>query len=104
MGNNKKKSQASSNGNRPRNGSRANTGHVGMAALGRSVERSSTSSPNKNLRTYEIPDTRLEHPNLAVHQTIEKDKDGVQHVRYEVEGDLSAPVPPIRDSKYLSKQ
>src|SRR5579871_376619 len=104
MGNNKKTSKASSNGNRPRNGSRANTGHVGMAALGRSVERSSTSSPNQNLRTYEIPDTRLERPNFTVRQSIEKDKDGVEHVRYEVEGDLSAPVPQIRDSKYLSKQ
>jgi len=104
MGNNKKKSKNSSNGNRPQNGSRANTGHVGMAALGRSVEQSSTSSPNQNLRTYEIPDTRLERPNFTVRQSIEKDKDGVEHVRYEVEGDLSAPVPPIRDSKYLSKQ
>src|SRR5579871_19928 len=104
MGNNKKTSKASSNGNRPRNGSRANTGHVGMAALGRSVERSSTSSPNQNLRTYEIPDTRLERPNFTVRQSIEKDKDGVEHVRYEVEGDLSAPVPQIRDSKYLAKQ
>src|ERR1700756_2407825 len=108
MGNNKKKSKASSNGNRPRNGSGASKGHVGTAhvgtaALGRSVEPSSTGSPGQHLRTYSIPDFRLEHPNFTVHQHIEKDKHGQEQVRYEVEGDLSAPVPPIRDSKYLDK-
>jgi TPP-dependent pyruvate/acetoin dehydrogenase alpha subunit len=57
-----------------------------------------------DLRTYSIPDLRLERPNFAVHQRIEKDKDGTEHVHYEVSGDLDAPVPPIRASKYLSKQ
>jgi TPP-dependent pyruvate/acetoin dehydrogenase alpha subunit len=57
-----------------------------------------------SLRRYSIPDTRLEHPDLSVKQRVEKDKDGTEHVRYEVSGDLDAPVPPIRDSKYLSKQ
>jgi len=109
MGNNKKKSKASSNGHRSRNGSRPSTNHVGsdhvaMAALGRRVERSSTRSPNQNLRTYEIPDFRLEHPEFSVRQLTEKDKTGQEHVRYEVTGDLDAPVPPIRDSKYLDKQ
>jgi len=56
------------------------------------------------LRTYTIPDLRLEHPDLSIHQSIEKDKDGAEHVRYEVTGNLDAPVPPIRDSKYLTKQ
>jgi TPP-dependent pyruvate/acetoin dehydrogenase alpha subunit len=100
----KSTSKHSSNGNRPRNGSRTATGHVGTAAPGRSVERSSTGSPDQHLRTYSIPDLRLEHPNLSVRQAIEKDKDGTEHVRYEVTGNLDAPVPPIRDSKYLSKQ
>src|ERR1700739_3547930 len=104
MGNNKKKSKASSNGNRSRNGAKATTAHVGTAALGRSVERSSAASPSQHLRTYSIPDFRLEHPNFTVHQAIERDKQGEEQVRYEVEGDLSAPVPPIRDSKYLTKQ
>src|SRR5437899_2312165 len=109
MGNNKKKSKASSNGHRPRNGSRPNNSHVGTnhvatAALGRRVERSSTGSPNQNLRTYEIPDFRMEHPEFSVRQLTEKDKTGQEHVRYEVTGDLDAPVPPIRDSKYLDKQ
>jgi TPP-dependent pyruvate/acetoin dehydrogenase alpha subunit len=104
MGNNKKKSKTSSNGNRPRNGSRSATAHVGTAAPGRSVERSSTASPSQHLRTYSIPDTRLEHPDFNVHQSIEKDRHGAEHVRYEVTGNLDAPVPPIRDSKYLTKQ
>src|SRR5215469_15544401 len=50
-------------------------------------------------RTYSIPDYRLEKPNFTVRQ-IRKG----ETCRYEVSGDLSAPAPPIRDSKYLSKQ
>jgi TPP-dependent pyruvate/acetoin dehydrogenase alpha subunit len=117
MGNNKKKSKASSNGHSPRNGSRSRNGHgeknhVATAApesLSRAksrdrVERSSTGAPNHNLRTYEIPDYRLEHPQFSVRQLTEKDKQGHEHVHYEVTGDLDVPVPPIRDSKYLDKQ
>jgi TPP-dependent pyruvate/acetoin dehydrogenase alpha subunit len=84
----KKNSRHSSNGHR-RNGS---------------SQLRAKNSANADLRTYSIPDMRLEHPDLSVRQAIEKDKDGVEHVRYEVSGDLNAPVPPIRDSKYLSKQ
>ena len=109
---NKKKSKASSNGSRPRNGSSASKTHGAADAEARPEqaqraervrpgERSSTADPN--LRTYSIPDYRLEHPNFTVRQSVEKGKDG-EHVRYEVEGDLSAPVPPIRDSKYLSQE
>src|SRR6202795_398833 len=82
----KSKSGHSSNGHRGRNG------HL-------------TSRPDPaQLRTYSIPDTRLEHPDLSVRQVTEKDKDGAEHVRYEVTGHLNAPVPPIRDSKYLDKK
>src|SRR5580704_2434267 len=81
----KKNSKHSSNGNRRRNGA-------------------AQSEPDNNIRTYSIPDHRLEHPDLAVRQALEKDKDGVVHVRYEVTGDLNAPVPPIRESKYLDKK
>jgi TPP-dependent pyruvate/acetoin dehydrogenase alpha subunit len=107
MGNNKKKSKANSNGNRPRNGARASKAHVAADAFVRpSAERSSTNQNNSNsdLRTYSIPDYRLEHPDFTVRQYGEKDRQGQEHVRYEVEGDLDAPVPPIRDSKYLNKQ
>src|SRR6266496_3188718 len=50
-------------------------------------------------RTYSIPDYRLEKPNFSVRQV----RKGEQCC-YEISGDLNAPVPPIRDSKYLNKQ
>ena len=63
---------------------------------------SSNSKPlkpaNAQTRTYEIPDHRLERPNFTVRQVRKDDQ-----VRYEVTGDVSAPVPPIRESKYLTK-
>ena len=53
---------------------------------------------NAQTRTYEIPDYRLERPNFTVRQVRKGDE-----VRYEVTGDVSAPVPPIRESKHLTK-
>jgi TPP-dependent pyruvate/acetoin dehydrogenase alpha subunit len=50
-------------------------------------------------RTYTILDYRLERPSIKLRQVRDGDS-----VCYEVSGNLSAPVPPIRDSKYLSKQ
>ena len=103
MRNNKNKSKASSNGNRPRNGSQPSNARGGTDAHVRQVEERSTASPKQHLRTYSIPDLRLEHPDFTVHQAVEKDKDGTEHVHYEVTGKLDAAVPPIRDSKYLTK-
>src|ERR1700757_659747 len=103
MGNKKTKSKASANGNRPRNG----RSHVAADAFVRPLaKRSSTKQNNSNsdLRTYSIPDYRLEHPTFHVRQLTDKDRQGHEHVRYEVEGDLNAPVPPIRDSKYLDQR
>src|SRR3981189_2788844 len=61
--------------------------------------RIAQSSPN-GVRTYTIPDSRLEKPNFTLRQVHVGNE-----VRYEVEsGDLSAPAPPIRESKYLSKE
>jgi TPP-dependent pyruvate/acetoin dehydrogenase alpha subunit len=54
---------------------------------------------NPSQRTYSIPDYRLEHPDFKVRQVRRGDE-----VEYEVSGDLTSPVPPVRDSKYLSKQ
>src|SRR5271163_1498511 len=55
---------------------------------------------NGDLRSYTIRDYRLEKPNFKLRQSRVGDE-----VRYEIEsGDLSRPAPPIRDSKYLSKQ
>jgi len=56
------------------------------------------SRPGNATRAYTIADYRLEKPSFALRQVRDGDI-----VRYEVEGDLSAPVPPIRDSKYLAK-
>ncbi|HST10218.1 MAG TPA: thiamine pyrophosphate-dependent dehydrogenase E1 component subunit alpha [Terriglobales bacterium] len=50
-------------------------------------------------RTYTILDYRLEKPRFELRQIRDGDT-----VRYEVSGTLNAPVPPIRDSKYLSRQ
>jgi TPP-dependent pyruvate/acetoin dehydrogenase alpha subunit len=58
-----------------------------------------TPASTGNRRTYTITDHRLEKPDFRVNQVRVGDS-----VRFEVEGDLSAPVPPIRDSKYLSKK
>jgi TPP-dependent pyruvate/acetoin dehydrogenase alpha subunit len=108
-----KKTKSNSNGNRPRNGSKspllAKNARNGAptenpASSARPDSRGQLSLHEQSLRTYSIPDTRLEHTNFTVRQATEKDGDGKEHVRYEVEGDLDTPVPPIRDSKYLSKQ
>ena len=109
MGNNKKKSKANANGKRSRNGvSRSKSPLLAKPARPFDSAQGKSGAPqsgeNCDLRTYSIPDYRLEHPNLTVRQAVEKDKDGVEHVCYEVEGDLGTPVPPIRDSKYLTKQ
>ncbi|MGZ4816837.1 MAG: thiamine pyrophosphate-dependent dehydrogenase E1 component subunit alpha [Terriglobales bacterium] len=60
--------------------------------------RPSNSRPPQS-RTYEIPDHRIE----CFDCTIETVTNGEQ-IEYKVHGDLSAPAPPITDSKYLNKQ
>jgi len=50
-------------------------------------------------RTYTIADYRLEKPAFTIRQLC---KDDV--TCYEIKGDLTAPVPPIRESKYLDKK
>jgi len=65
----------------------------------RSPARASVNGNAGQQRCYEIPDYRLEKPSFHVKQI---NKDGT--VRYEISGDLSAPVPPIRESKYLNRQ
>jgi pyruvate dehydrogenase E1 component alpha subunit/2-oxoisovalerate dehydrogenase E1 component alpha subunit len=56
-------------------------------------------TPVTSSRTYEIPDYRLERPEFRVYQSGEG-----SNIEYRIEGDLSAPVPPIRESKYLSRE
>ncbi|MGA7646795.1 MAG: thiamine pyrophosphate-dependent dehydrogenase E1 component subunit alpha [Terriglobales bacterium] len=62
--------------------------------------KAENAKPDGNLRTYIIRDYRLEKPSFTLRQVRVGDE-----VRYEVEsGDLSRPAPPIRESKYLSRE
>jgi len=70
---------------------RAQSSHHKRAAV-------SPRRPTSSQRTYTIVDYRLEKPHFELRQVRDGDS-----VRYEVLGTLNAPVPPIRDSKYLSK-
>src|SRR5271155_3353447 len=87
-----KKTITATKSDRKRNGSRPEA--EGQTAKAKSKE------PSGDLRTYTIRDYRLEKPTFILRQSRVGDE-----VRYEIEsGDLSRPAPPIRDSKYLSKQ
>src|SRR5207248_4534823 len=74
-----------------------NTNKPKVRASSSNGSKGATALPQQ--RTYEIPDYRLEKPSFTVRQ-IRKGEECC----YEVSGDLSALAPPIRDSKYLSKQ
>jgi TPP-dependent pyruvate/acetoin dehydrogenase alpha subunit len=54
---------------------------------------------NPQQRTYAVPDFRLEKPAFTVQQNCEGSS-----VCYDITGDLDAPVPPIRESKYLDRK
>jgi len=62
--------------------------------------RAKETAQNADLRSYTIRDYRLEKPSFTSRQVRVGDA-----VRYEVESAaLSTPAPPIRDSKYLSRE
>ena len=54
---------------------------------------------NPQQRTYSIPDWRAEKPEFRIEQVREG-----ENVKYVVHGDLSASAPPLRESKYLTKE
>ncbi len=62
-------------------------------------QRPAPDGTNRNQRPYAISDSRLENPSFTIRQAR---KNG--GVVYEVDGDLTAPAPPIRESKYLTRQ
>jgi TPP-dependent pyruvate/acetoin dehydrogenase alpha subunit len=62
-------------------------------------EGSTASKHDSDLRTYTITDYRLEKPEFRLQQLRVGDE-----VKYNLTGDLSAPVPPLRDSRYLDKK
>src|SRR6184192_4864849 len=61
--------------------------------------RSSLKAQFSEHRTYTISDLRLEKPSFTIRQILKGDE-----ICYEVEGNLNTSVPPIRESKYLSRQ
>jgi len=69
------------------------------ASASSSPDGGSSSSPASSLRTYEIPDYRLERPEFRIYLSGEG-----TNCEYRIEGDLSAAAPPIRESKYLSRE
>ncbi|PYX25674.1 MAG: pyruvate dehydrogenase [Acidobacteria bacterium] len=66
---------------------------------GSNGNRSSLKARFSEHRTYTIPDLRLEKPSFTIHQIRKGDE-----LCFEVEGNMNTSVPPIRESKYLSKQ
>lgn len=54
---------------------------------------------DSDLRTYTITDYRLEKPEFRLQQIRVGDE-----VKYNLAGDVTAPVPPLRDSRYLDKK
>lgn len=72
------------------------------AAVATNSNRNGSRKPqpkNPQQRTYTIPDFRLEKPAFTVSQNCKGPA-----ICYEMTGNLDAPVPPIRDSKYLDKK
>ena len=73
---------------------------AGRSSLGPSSKNGSRRNVGSlpQQRTYEIPDHRLEKPPFRVAQV-----QTAEGCSYEISGDLSSPVPPIQDSKYLNR-
>jgi TPP-dependent pyruvate/acetoin dehydrogenase alpha subunit len=87
----KKKSVPTAKSGRTRTSSRLKTKSQKLKAKG--------AEPDADLRTYTIRDYRLEKPSFTLRRVCAGDE-----VCYEVEsGDLSAPAPPIRESRYLTR-
>src|SRR5712691_316805 len=63
------------------------------------TSRNGASSRQVAKNSHGIPDWRLERPEFTI---VEVNKNG--NVHYEVQGNLRAPAPPIRDSKYLKPE
>jgi TPP-dependent pyruvate/acetoin dehydrogenase alpha subunit len=89
----------------PKSKGASRNGKTKLAVKNRSHGASSSNGahakrlPLPQQRTYDIADYRLERSSFSIRQVSSK-----EGVRYEVEGDFDAPVPPIRDSKYLDQR
>jgi TPP-dependent pyruvate/acetoin dehydrogenase alpha subunit len=74
-------------------------GPVRDSSNGRGQRAPQSPIAKSSQRSFTILDYRLEKPSFSISQIRRGDE-----VRYEVTGNLSAPVPPIRESKYLDKK
>jgi TPP-dependent pyruvate/acetoin dehydrogenase alpha subunit len=72
----------------------------GAAAAAKASANGGAQPVNPQRRTYQIPDWRLERPEFHVELT--RDADGA--TRYTIQGKLDAPVPPLRQSRYLDQE
>jgi TPP-dependent pyruvate/acetoin dehydrogenase alpha subunit len=59
----------------------------------------SAKAANPQQRTYTIPDWRAERPEFRIEQVREG-----ENIKYVVHGDLSAPAPALRESRYLTRE
>jgi TPP-dependent pyruvate/acetoin dehydrogenase alpha subunit len=75
------------------------SGHKSSIQKSSNGRRAASHSADSISRTYHIPDYRLEKPVFHVQQVRIGDE-----VKYEISGDLGAPVPPLRGSKYLDRK
>jgi TPP-dependent pyruvate/acetoin dehydrogenase alpha subunit len=109
------KNRPSAKHGKPETG-KADTGKQNFGNHGSGNPDSSNASPNgaegasgaprASSRSYNIVDYRLETPTFTLRQIAEPNSDGTgETIRYEVESeDLSQPVPPLRDSHFLTKE
>src|SRR5262245_48816662 len=61
--------------------------------------RPASKAPAARVNQYGIPDWRLEQPEFEVFEV----SDGPE-VHYKIKGKLNTPVPPIRESRYMTKE
>jgi TPP-dependent pyruvate/acetoin dehydrogenase alpha subunit len=61
--------------------------------------RPAAKAPAIQVNQYGIPDWRLEHPEFEVLEITSGPE-----VHYEIKGKLNTPVPPLRESKYLTRE
>jgi TPP-dependent pyruvate/acetoin dehydrogenase alpha subunit len=92
-----KTGKASNHKNPPKTAVSANGRISGNERAGAKIPPPHVPSPHVN--EYGIPDWRLERPEFEVIEISEG-----REVHYEIRGHLDAPVPPIRESKYLKKE
>jgi TPP-dependent pyruvate/acetoin dehydrogenase alpha subunit len=72
---------------------------VAQVAPSKPSPKAGSNGSSSGLRCYNIPDYRLERPEFRIFMSGEG-----ANLEYRVEGNLGAPPPPIRESKYLSRE